>query len=289
MSKVSPNGTGLELYLPGGGNLRSQRPYVGSDFDKSHSSVRLFVPRDMRYKNVITMASSIPAPAGRLAQVAGPSLPSPIDAARRVRAVLFDLDGTLYRQPVLRGLMALELATMPLYGPRRAARRWRALAAYRRAQEQLRSGDVRPESSQGAMAAAKSGLPVAEVEALAQEWMQVRPLKYLRACRAVGLDALVALGLTGRFSPVLSATDPEIRAFKPHPRGFLRAAAIWHLATSDVLVVGDRLDADAAGAAAAGMPCVIIGRARLGRSSSPTVHRVLPSLEALHHVLEHGR
>jgi beta-phosphoglucomutase-like phosphatase (HAD superfamily) len=150
------------------------------------------------------------------------------------------------------------------------------------------------------------------VEALAKEWMQVRPLKYLRACRAVGLDALVAwladcgipmgvlsdypaadkivaLGLTGRFSPVLSATDPEIRAFKPHPRGFLRAAAIWHLATSDVLVVGDRLDADAAGAAAAGMPCVIIGRARLGRSSSPTVHRVLPSLEALHHVLEHGR
>jgi FMN phosphatase YigB (HAD superfamily) len=226
--------------------------------------------------------------------------------------VLFDLDGTLYRQPALRGLMALELATMPLYGPRRAARRWRALAAYRRAQEQLRAGDARPESSQGAMAAAKSGLPVAEVEALAKEWMQVRPLKYLRACRAVGLDALVgwladrgipmgvlsdypaadkivALGLTGRFSPVLSATDPEIRAFKPHPRGFLRAAAIWHLATSDVLVVGDRLDADAAGAAAAGMPCVIIGRARLGRSSSPTVHRVLPSLEALHHVLEHGR
>ena len=40
---------------------------------------------------------------------------------------------------------------------------------------------------------------------------------------------LQALGLAGRFSPVLCATDPEIGAFKPNPRGFLHACAVWNL------------------------------------------------------------
>ena len=35
----------------------------------------------------------------------------------RVRAVLFDLDGTLYRQARLRSLMAIELVTLALHGP----------------------------------------------------------------------------------------------------------------------------------------------------------------------------
>ena len=39
---------------------------------------------------------------------------------RSVRAVLFDLDGTLYRQGLLRSLMALELMTLALEGPGRA-------------------------------------------------------------------------------------------------------------------------------------------------------------------------
>ena len=44
----------------------------------------------------------------------------PSDPARRIRAVLFDLDGTLYRQKPLRRLMALELMTLPLAGPLQA-------------------------------------------------------------------------------------------------------------------------------------------------------------------------
>ena len=56
----------------------------------------------------------------------------------KLRAVLFDLDGTLYRQTRLRLLMALELATLPLDGPLKAAGRLRALKGYRDAQERLR-------------------------------------------------------------------------------------------------------------------------------------------------------
>ncbi len=258
------------------------------------------------------MSSTVPRLDARSLRPAGPTLPSPVDASARIKAVLFDLDGTLYRQFPVRGLMALELLTMPAHQPLLAPRRWRALRAYRRAQEQLRSADGRPSLSQTAIAAARTGLPVAEIEQLANEWMQKRPLKYLRRWRAPGLDALVswlagrgipmgvlsdypaaeklaALGLGAVFSPVLWTGDPEIAAFKPHPRGFLRAAAIWHLPPAEVLVVGDRVDADAAGAAAAGMPCVLIGRSGNGRSTSAPRHRALPSLEALHHVLDSGR
>ena len=94
---------------------------------------------------------------------------------------------------------------------------------------------------------------------------------------------LQALGVAGRFSVVLCSADPEIGRFKPHPRGFLVASARWQLDPSEVLVVGDRSDADAAGAAAAGMPCVIVGK-RNHQTSSDFVS--LHSLERLRDVLD---
>jgi len=226
---------------------------------------------------------------------------------KSVRGVLFDLDGTLYRQAPMRALMALELAALPLSGPFRAGRRLRALRAYRRAQEHLRAAPGRdPGAAQLAAAARASGLPVAEVERLVTEWIQQRPLKYLRFCRAKGLDDLLgvveraglragilsdyparakleALDLGGRFAPVLCASDPEIAAFKPSPRGFRRACEIWGIEPREVLVVGDRADVDAAGAAAAGMPCAIVGR----RTAPPGAsHVVVESLEQLSRVID---
>ena len=94
---------------------------------------------------------------------------------------------------------------------------------------------------------------------------------------------LDALGIGGRFSVVLCSTDPEVGMFKPHPRGFLVAAARWQIDPSEVLVVGDRPDTDAAGAVAAGMPCVIVGP-RDSFNSSGFVS--LPSLERLRDVLD---
>src|SRR4029453_19480281 len=55
-----------------------------------------------------------------------------------IRAVLFDLDGTLYHQRPMRAFMALESLTMPLAGLSRASRRWHALLEYRRALELFR-------------------------------------------------------------------------------------------------------------------------------------------------------
>lgn len=198
--------------------------------------------------------------------------------------MLFDLDGTLYHQLPMRSLMALELMTLPLSGWAKAPQRWRALRTYRKTQELLRSTDASGSAAalQLAAAARGTGLPVEEVERLVDEWLLARPLKYLRLCRAKGLDRLLevleragvrtgvlsdypaesklgALGLRGRFSPVLCTSAPEVAALKPSPRGFLLACRSWRLAPGEVLYVGDRPDVDGAGASAAGMPCVIIG------------------------------
>ena len=215
------------------------------------------------------------------------SLRNPLFPDQQVRGVLFDLDGTLYRQGPLRFLMAMEVATLPLHGLGLARRRWKALAAFRQAQEHLRwQRPVAPVAiAQLQSAATQARLSIDDVQATVDEWMHRRPLKYLRYLRATGLVTLMdvieragvpmgvlsdyparskleALGLAARFSLVLSADDPEVGAFKPHPRGFLLASGTWGVHPSEVLVVGDRVDVDAAGASAAGMPCVIIGRGR---------------------------
>jgi HAD superfamily hydrolase (TIGR01549 family) len=240
------------------------------------------------------------------ADAAAPGVRNPMNATRRVRAVLFDLDGTLYRQKPMRALMALELATLAFRRPLQAPVSWRVLSEFRKAQEQLR-GETCDRGADGQLevAARRTGMSVERVEAIVSEWMMERPLKYLPRCRAEGLLPLLdflsrhgikvgvfsdyppdlkleALGIGGRFSVVLCATDPDVGIFKPHPRGFLVASARWQVDPSEVLVVGDRPDADAAGAAAAGMPCVIIGR----HSSRSGNFVSLPSLERLRDVLD---
>ena len=225
----------------------------------------------------------------------------------KIRAVLFDLDGTLYDQRRMRAQMALELATFAFTQPLRAPRCWRTLAAYRRAQESMRSKPSRG-TTQLELAAERTGLGPREIEQIVGEWMFERPLKHLPACRAAGVFDLLrfltsrgvqigvlsdypadaklrALGLDGWFSVVLCSSDPKIGALKPDPRGFLAACERWQLDPGEVLVVGDRFDVDAAGAAAAGMPSVIIGR----QPRIESINRrslVLPSLERLQRVLD---
>jgi FMN phosphatase YigB (HAD superfamily) len=228
-------------------------------------------------------------------------------APGRIRGVLFDVDGTLYRQRPLRLFMAAELATLALRQPRRAPAVWRALAEYRKAQESLRAQpDGADAMRQVEVAASRAGLTPAEVSALVDEWMIERPLKYLARWRAHGLIELLdfltargvgigilsdypavrkleALGIRRYFSLVVCGGDPEVGAFKPNPRGFLVACTRWQLNPADVLYVGDRADVDAAGAAAANMPAVIVSDVH----RSPTAGALtISSLERLRDVLD---
>jgi HAD superfamily hydrolase (TIGR01549 family) len=206
------------------------------------------------------------------------------------RAVLFDLDGTLYYQGRLRLCMALELAALPLRAsPASARRTWDALRTFRRVREELRdlgAAEAPLARLQFERAAERARMGVDEVEAAVTEWIFRRPLKYLRSFRRAGIENLLgyleargiaagvfsdypaqekleALRLAEKISLVVCATDDAVNAFKPHPRGFLWCCERWDLEPAQVLYVGDRAEVDALGAANAGMPCAIVS-SRLG-------------------------
>jgi HAD superfamily hydrolase (TIGR01549 family) len=227
--------------------------------------------------------ASLRSPHGGVTAHAGGSR-SPAVIGARVRAVLFDLDGTLYRQRPLRLRMAAELLSVVGSRPLSGWRTMQVLKAYRQAQESLRLSPAPYDAdAQVDAAAASTRVHRREVRRIVTEWMFERPLKHLPRYRVEGLlpmldhlqrygmqlgvlsdyaadEKLRALGLEGRFSPVLAAEDPDIRALKPDPRGFIIASARWQLDPAEVLMVGDRADVDAVGASAAGMRSVIIGR-----------------------------
>ncbi len=208
------------------------------------------------------------------------------------RGVLFDVDGTLYSQRPLRRRMMRDLLALPTkVGLSNARRTWRAIQAFRKTLESLR--ELPPGSGFAALrfsrAAERAGMPEDELRAIVIDWMFERPLALLPGCarpgmrefvewiyrsgRRVGVfsdyaasDKLEALGIAQFVSLRLGAGDADIDAFKPHPHGFRRALGIWQLSPNNLLYVGDRPSVDAAGAKAAGMPCVIVGRSGLARS-----------------------
>jgi HAD superfamily hydrolase (TIGR01549 family) len=228
---------------------------------------------------------------------------------RAPRAVLLDVDGTLYHQGPLRLCMALELVAS-------GRRSWSAIRAFRRVREDLRDLGVAEAPLvrlQSQLTAERQGMPVEEVEAAVSEWIYRRPLKYLLRCRRRGIEGfldylesrgisagvfsdyparekLEALQLAAKISLVACATDTEINAFKPHPRGFLWSCQRWGLEPAEVLYVGDRPEVDAAGAAKAGMPCAILS-GKLGlaakRSPSSSFSR-FTSFAGLQHAIDAG-
>lgn len=120
------------------------------------------------------------------------------------------------------------------------------------------------------------------MRSLIEEWMFNRPLdvvggfpqkglhRFLRLAiqRKVRLGVfseypaegkLESLGIREPFAAVVSSFDPEVRRFKPDPAGFLHAARLLNTPPERTLVIGDRDDADGAGARAAGMSFLEIG------------------------------
>jgi FMN phosphatase YigB (HAD superfamily) len=208
-----------------------------------------------------------------------------------IRAVLFDLDGTLYAQLPLRIAMGLEIAAVTaatlFTGGVRVPR---VIGTFRRVRERLRrdrDAGVPLVACQYSAPADALGMSAADVERIVDEWIYRRPLKWLPYCRRRALfgsldwldrrglrkgvlsdypahEKLAALGVAERFDLVVTTLEPDVDAFKPDPRGFLVAAARWGLEPSEILYVGDRFDVDGAGARAAGMPFALLTRRRVG-------------------------
>lgn len=207
----------------------------------------------------------------------------PEPPAAPVRAVVFDLDGTLYHQGPVRRAMLTRLVRAHWRHPLRGVRVLRILSAYRHAQEHLRTasfdGDVAAE--QVRLAAERSGTDVDTVRQLVQRWMEDSPLDVVGANGRAGLadvlttlrgrgiklgvlsdypaDAkLRALGVADQFDRVITAQDDRVGAFKPNPRGLQLILDELGSGPADSVYVGDRAEVDGAAAAALDVRCILV-------------------------------
>jgi FMN phosphatase YigB (HAD superfamily) len=199
-----------------------------------------------------------------------------------VHLVVFDVDGTLYRQRPLRLRMARDILLYTLL--KRDLNVIAVLARYRRIRERL--GDEQAvdfERALIAQTATATANSQDSVRAIVSEWVEQRPLGYLSACRYPNLPRLFAglrrggksigilsdypaeakleaLGLTANY--VAFAGDEGIGVLKPHPRGLESLIAAAGVKPHETVVIGDRVDRDGLAAQRAGAQALI-------RSSRP--------------------
>ena len=215
--------------------------------------------------------------------------------------------------------MATYLVTAHLFRPLQLLRTVRIISAYRKSQESLRTrtpdalspetaapspdGGVSLAARQLARTAAGTGEPREVINRILGDWFEKKPLRFLKLCRRRGVvsllnrlqkqqiilgvlsdyparDKLKALNLTHFFDTIVSAHDNGISGFKPDTSGFQASARKMNLPPSRILYVGDRMDTDGAGAAAAGMKAAIIGKesGQAEKKSDITVIRKLPDI-----------
>lgn len=217
------------------------------------------------------------------------------------RLAVFDLDGTLYRQgPVRRAMLRDLLLTGG--APGRLAR-LAVLRRFRILREELSQSAPRGfDAALFLRLAAETGRTEAELRQLVEEWMERRPLTYLRPARVAGaaelLEALRRRGIaTAVWSDypvreklaalelsvdhVVSAGDADIDALKPDPAGLRFLLERVACRPEEALMVGDRLTHDGAAAQALGVPFLLrAARAPDGVPHFPDFRRFAEALAA---------
>jgi len=195
-----------------------------------------------------------------------------------VKAVCFDLDGTLYRAPSLR-IRMLGLLLRGFLRGEVSARELRILRCYRKSRERARQLGPRPnlEDYTLGLTARECKCDAQEVARVVQRWLFQTPLAVLARIRDPGLlqlfrrlrlrgyrlgvlsdypvkSKLEALELPMTlFDAIVEAGEPGVDALKPHPHGFLQLCRRLSLQPEEILYIGNRDSVDGCGARSVGM------------------------------------
>jgi len=204
----------------------------------------------------------------------------------QLKALIFDVDGTMYRQGRVRRAMVWRLLRAHVTQPHRGLLTLRVLHAYRRAQEVMRAlpkedGDLA--ERQLLLASKWTGVSREVVRSCVGRWMEQEPLEIVARSRREGLleflsaaierglrlgvfsdyppDAkLAAMGIAHLFDVTTSAQDPDVQQFKPSSRGLEVTIHRLGVGNHEALYVGDRPEIDALAASGAAVACAIMGR-----------------------------
>ena len=198
------------------------------------------------------------------------------------KAVIFDVDGTLYNHDKLKISMLLEIGKFLVVRPHK----WREIKMvreYRRLREHLsmQPGFVELKIEQYRTVAQTCGCSSEVVRLIVDRWMFQRPLKYIPSLGYPAVNDLIdflkrkkipvavfsdyrsfekteALGLS--FDIKVHADDSDVNRLKPDPKGLLVAAEKLGVPVQECLFIGDRDDKDGECARRAGMPYLILNK-----------------------------
>lgn len=207
-------------------------------------------------------------------------------ALEKYKALIVDVDGTLYFQPMLRRRMAVKLGAYYALHPWRM-KELSAVALFRRLREREGwDGD----DALFQQVAGKLGLPEKTVRGAVQRWIEKEPLRFLPGCvdaqlraflrraREKGIAVLIYSDYPAReklarlgieADRLFCAADPSIACLKPDPRGIMAVLSAAGFSAGDCLFIGDRDDRDGASARSVGMDYWILpGKRSLRRKST---------------------
>ncbi len=196
------------------------------------------------------------------------------------KAIVWDLDGTLYYQRRMRLIMLKELIVFYLFHPLRI-KELLAVQKFRRVREKWNSSSESAdlESEQYACTARLLKLPFETVKNAVETWIYKKPLKFIASCRDekaaelfgilkkkhIGcyifsdypiLEKLNALNLSA--DGYYAATDERLGVLKPDPKGLRLIMEDTGLKPSEILMIGDRDSRDAEAARRAGCDYIIL-------------------------------
>jgi putative hydrolase of the HAD superfamily len=192
-----------------------------------------------------------------------------------IRLVTFDVDGTLYRQRPLRLRMGRDMVFHTV--EKCDLNAVRVVSAYRRIRERLAAEEVVDfERVLIAETAKATSMSPEKIHAIVSEWIETRPLRYLRGCLFSGVPQLfaglrragkkigifsdypatkklAAMGLAAHH--VVAASD--VGLLKPHARGLQSLMAAASATARETLFIGDRADRDGVAGQRAGVRILI--------------------------------
>lgn len=203
---------------------------------------------------------------------------------KKVKAIVFDVDGTLYNQNIFRVFLILDLLKHFISSPKKTLAALKVLRTYRKVHEEIRK-DVNATdlyNIQIKKTADLHKIHFDDANKIMEDWFHTKPLKHFAYTKRKKLietfkwfkenhikTALLsdypcenkakALGILEYVDEIKSSMDVDIDKLKPDVKGFLRVAEILNLNPGEIIYVGDRYKIDIIGAKKAGYIPVLIG------------------------------
>lgn len=217
----------------------------------------------------------------------------------KIKAFIFDVDGTLYQQGKLHKLIIIRIIKYFFTNPVSAIEAIVSILSYRYSLEKLRSMqsiDGLLTDKQLEIASDACFLKIKKIKHHIVRWMEIEPFDLFHKVKYPFSDSffneakkrgyklavlsdypinnkLVALGWDYLFDIGISSQDININKLKPNPYGMNHIINMFGLTPEEVIYVGDRYDIDTETAYNAGVECIIIGNKGLFKKHKGCIRR----------------